>query len=100
MLNEIRPIASAPRDGTEILVWDGTRWVAVAWEEGYATLDYGDTWYVRAIRGGGAWVGDGSGGILGFHPEEAPEWWMPMPPCLPGAPHTSVTGDEIAERSA
>jgi len=57
-----QPIASAPKDGTSMLVWLNDGWVAMRWCE----------------EVGGAWQCSNSGHILS-RMSKRPEWWMPTP---------------------
>jgi hypothetical protein len=69
-----KPICTAPRDGTPILVWDGewNAWVAARW-----------------LIVCGIYKGLDSGGWYGDHDcswrancldVRTPQWWLPMPP--------------------
>lgn len=57
------PISSAPRDGTNILAWDGAMWIAVRW----------------CGWGGGIWQCSNTGHNL-LHKSDKLQWWLPMPP--------------------
>ncbi len=73
MTGEWQDIATAPKDGTEILVWDGG-FQYVAW--------IGDTH--AAPSGDKDWVFGAPGGDYDEFPIVEPTHWTPLPP--PPAP--------------
>lgn len=59
-MNEWQPIASAPRDGTRVLIADMDAWMAVA----------------RFWPGNMRWIEDAASGMT----LNDPSHWMPLPP--------------------
>lgn len=59
-LLDAKPIATAPRDGTRILVWDGDVWRPVNWNGAF-----GGSWHCCAT---------GHNGVADYATH-----WMPMP---------------------
>lgn len=71
-----RPIASAPRDGTRVLLYDKVKDIAVSgsWHSDPGTdtpLAYEPPW--------SWWVSDNDVVMWGDGPDDHPTHWMPMP---------------------
>lgn len=67
-----KPIETAPKDGTRILMWDAefTEWKIVQWDIGEPSILCGDEKY---------WVTDSEGPNPDNHIVENPKYWMPLP---------------------
>lgn len=76
-MSEWQPIETAPKDGTQVLITDGTGLCAVAsWEDYAAELYDGVGWRDAGDMGWGGTV---------YH---APTHWMPLP-----SPPSAVNGE-------
>lgn len=63
MQNDAQPIETAPKDGTEFLAWDGTRWFIARWSA------FWEKWEIP-WRGADKWDGYLDGLLL----------WQALPP--------------------
>lgn len=65
---EWQPMETAPKDGSEVLLWDGNQCVAAKWDDisgGYHPVF---AWAVGYLQGEGDWI-----------TEDDPIAWMPLP---------------------
>lgn len=73
-MSEWQPIETAPKDGTEIIVWDGGRADMVRWQD-YEFQNSGASWCMAR----GDTAHEGYVGYYGVHMVENPTHWMPLP---------------------